>query len=233
MLWLHVGMRCQHVRGMEEQQEKRLLQLGWYFLHGKHHSLLTVKLLHSGSKSVFCTQSRGKSCMCANLCFCFHPAWSTCVCLSMQVGIQSQAFVLGYMNTCIPAHALHHRIASFLAWCCACTSLYKPTTASNSLLLNSGNRYFLFWAEIMYLGPYTYFDVFSVFKNPYSAAVLWNVALLESPDCEIWGFFCFLLVSSGILWPPVDICPVHLVCVHEWDSTVPPGNAFFCSGPYG
>lgn len=93
-------MTCQHAHATEEQQEKWLLQLGWYFLHEKHHSLLTAKLLHSGSKSVFHIQRKGKNCMCANLCFCLHPAQQPCVCLRMPVGMQSHAFVLGYMNTC-------------------------------------------------------------------------------------------------------------------------------------
>lgn len=66
-----------------------------------------------------------------------------------------------------------------------------------SLLQSSGNRHFWFWAGIMYMGPSTYFDVFAVLKNPYSAAVLWNVAVWESPNCEIWGFFIF---CAGQQW---------------------------------
>lgn len=132
-------MRCQHAHGMEEQQEKWLLQPGWYFLHEKHLSFLTAKLLCLASKSVFYIQRRGKNCLCENLCSHLHPTLSTCVCLNIQTDIPPQAFVLGYMSTCSP-------------WVCKppsvvlCIHVIAPAHnhIQRSLLLNSGNRHFSF-----------------------------------------------------------------------------------------
>lgn len=78
--------------------------------------------------NLFCIQKRGKNSMCVNLCFCIRPAWLTHVCLSVWAGTQS----LQSWDVWTCARALPHGSANFLLWCCACTSVDKPATTSNS-----------------------------------------------------------------------------------------------------
>lgn len=75
-----------------------------------------------------------------------------------------------------------------------------------SLPLNSGNSFYIEQKSWIWDLKHALM-FFSVFKSPYSAAVLWNVVLWESPDCEMWGFFFFFC------WSAVGFCDLQPISV--------------------
>lgn len=143
--------------------------------------------------------------MCVYLCFCPRPARPKCEPLKNATGHVIAHFCPGINEPCSCSLSEICKFPSTMLFMHVIIQTHKCIQLS--LLQSSGNRHFWFWAGIVYLGPSAYFDVFAVLKNPYSAAVLWNVAVRESPNCEIWGYFIFLC------WSAVGFCDLQLISV--------------------